>query len=199
MGRPPVRILIVDDEQSLLESLAEAARGSGYHVDTALDGALAWARLAQGCYDLVATDLRMPELEGQELLRRIDAAGLAVKVLVITGFATLEAAVDCLRKGAVDFLVKPFPVEEFLKSVDRAVDRLPAAGVKAPDWAVVADRFRLTRRQTEVLAAFYTTGRTNRELAQQLSLSSHTVKSHLKQAFLKVGVATRAQLLQSLR
>jgi two-component system, LuxR family, response regulator FixJ len=199
MGQYPPRILIVDDEEPLRESLAQAARDCGYAADTARDGSQAWARLAGGGYDLVATDLRMPEMDGRELLKRIDAAGLPVKVLVITGYATLEAAVDCLRKGAVDFLVKPFPVEEFLRSVERALDSAHPGRGGGPDWAAVAGRFRLTRRQTEVLAAFYTTGMTNRELARHLSLSPHTVKSHLKQAFLKVGVKTRAQLLHSLR
>ncbi|MDW7709483.1 MAG: response regulator [Deferrisomatales bacterium] len=199
MSSAAPRILIVDDEETLLGSLSKAARESGYQTDTARDGAEAWQRLAGEGYDLVVTDLRMPGVDGQELLRRIQGAGLAVKVVVITGFATLEAAVDCLRKGAVDFLVKPFPVEEFLRSVARALGRRTPEGVTGPDWAAVSARFGLTRRQTEVLRALYTTGMTNRDLARHLCLSPHTVKSHLKQAFQKVGVATRAQLLHSLR
>jgi len=107
--------------------------------------------------------------------------------------------VECLRKGATDFLVKPFPVEEFLGSLERALNRGAPPGNGSPAWESVADRYGLTRKETRVLEAFYASGRTNRELAQELSLSPHTVKSHLKAAFVKLGVSSRTQLLQLLR
>ncbi len=199
MGRSPPRILIVDDEQSLLETLARAARARGYDADTARDGAEAWERLTGGRYDVVVTDLRMPGIDGPELMGRMRDAGLGARVVVITGYATLEVAVDCLRKGAVDFLVKPFEVEAFLGSVEKAANRSAPPEREAPNWREVAERHGLTRRQAVVLQAFYTTGKTNRELAAELCLSHHTVKSHLKAAFLKLGVTSRAQLLKSLR
>lgn len=199
MSPSPARILLVDDEEALLQSLARAARGCGYEIDTARDGAEAWERLGAGRYDLVVTDLVMPGVDGPELMERIEEAGLALRVMVITGFATMEAAVDCLRKGATDFLVKPFPVEQFLQSVERALSRGGPPGNGSPAWESVAARHSLTRKETQVLEAFYASGRTNRELARELSLSPHTVKSHLKSAFVKVGVSSRTQLLQLLR
>lgn len=199
MGRRAPRILIVDDEQTLLESLSRACRAGGYDADTARDGAEAWERLTRGCYDVVVTDIRMPGIDGPELMGRMRDAGLGARVVVITGYATLEVAVDCLRQGAVDFLVKPFQVEAFLGSVEKALRRGAPPEREAPDWGEVAERHGLTRRQAVVLQAFYATGKTNRELAVDLCLSHHTVKSHLKAAFLKLGVTSRAQLLQSLR
>jgi len=199
MGRPAPRILIAEDEEALRESLARAARASGYHADTARDGAQAWERLRQGHYDVVVTDLRMPRVDGPALMGRMREAGLGGRVIVITGHASLEVAVDCLRKGAVDFLVKPFEVEAFLGSVENALPRAAPPDRDEPDWEEVAGRYRLTRRQAVVLQAFYATGKTNRDLAEDLCLSPHTVKSHLKAAFLKVGVTSRAQLLRSLR
>lgn len=199
MTRPAPRVLIVDDEESLLCNLARAARGCGFGVDTAKNGEEAWDRLRRTVYDVVVTDLRMPRMDGPELLDRIHRDRLGTRVVVITGYATLEAAVDCLRKGAVDFLVKPFEVEVFLDSVTRALER-PGEGAPAgPNWAAVAVEFELTPREGVVLECFYRTGKSNRELAEELCLSPHTVKSHLRAAFLKLGVANRAQLLHKLR
>ena len=197
---PPPRILLVDDEGPLLHSLRRAVVAHGFAADAAADGQQAWDRIRQQRYDLVVTDLHMPKLGGPELLRRIYEQEIATRVVVITGHATLDAAVDCLRKGAVDFLVKPFEVETFLESVTRALERpLPPATRIEPDWEAVSRELGLTRRQQEVLAAFYNTGRSNQELAKDFSLSPHTIKSHLKVAFQRTGVSTRSQLLQKLR
>ena len=194
------QILIVDDEGPLLQGLRRAVAAAGLGVDTAGDGQQAWDLLQQRRYDLVVTDLRMPRMDGPELLRRVREAEVPTRVVVITGHASLDAAVDCLRKGAVDFLVKPFEVETFLKSVTRALERpLPQPVTAEPDWHQVTREFSLTPRQSEVIKAFYLTGRSNRELAKDLCLSPHTIKSHLKVAFLRAGVSSRSQLLQRLR
>ncbi len=194
---PGTRILIVDDEIPLLENLARAARKEGYRVDTARSGEEAWDLLEQFRYDVVVTDLRMPGMAGPELMGRIAGRGIPTRVVVITGYATLEAAVDCLRKGAVDFLVKPFEVETFLASVDKALQRpLPEAD---PDWEGLARAHGLTARQVEVIEALYRTGMTNRELADHLGVSPHTIKSHIRTAFQKLGVANRTQFLRKVR
>jgi len=197
MGHPH-RLLIVDDERTLLGNLARPAGARGWLVDTAGDGHEALQFLERKNYDLVVTDLRMPGLAGADLLERIEARGHPVRVLVMTGHATLEAAVDCLRRGAVDFLVKPFDVETFLLSLTRALKR-PLPNLPEPDWGALAEEHGLTHRETDTLRAFYATGHTNAGLADTLSLSTHTVKSHLKAAFLKMGVRSRAELLRALR
>ncbi len=198
MGEVP-RILIVDDEEALLESLARAARAIGYDAQTARGGSEAWNLLQGERFDVVVTDLRMPGMDGPELMARMIQEGLPTRVVVITGFATLEAAVDCLRKGAVDFLVKPFEVETFLKSVARAAARPGGRTSAGLDWGRVARAYALTRRQQEILRAMFATGKSSRELAEELCLSPHTVKSHLKAAYLKMGVSSRTQLLQRIR
>ncbi|GAB4265634.1 MAG: response regulator [Deferrisomatales bacterium] len=193
------RLLIVDDEEPLLASLSQAAAAFGCHVETAADGEQAWKRLEEGGFDLVVTDLKMPGMDGTELLARLEREGRGTRVVVITGYATLEAAVECLRKGAMDFLVKPFEVDTFLSSVQRALARPAPLGTTEPDWDALAQHYRLTRRQVAVLRALYRTGKTNSQLAAELQISPHTVKSHLKAAFAKLGVSSRAELLQKLR
>jgi FixJ family two-component response regulator len=192
-------VLLVDDESSLLERLALFARRAGYETRTARDGGAAWESLRAERFDILVTDLQMPVLDGPALMARLPGLERgAPKVIVITGYATLEAAVDCLRKGASDFLKKPFTMEEFLSALDR-VAKKPAAAHAEPDWEKLSRKYSLTRREVEILKAFFLTGKSNRELAENLFVSCHTVKSHLKSSFLKLGVDSRARLLGLLR
>jgi len=198
MGAAP-RILIVDDEEALLETLARAARARGYEAATAREGEEAWALLCTQPFDVVVTDLRMPGVDGPELMERIWSNGMPARVIVITGFATLEAAIECLRKGAVDFLVKPCEMETFLKSVEKALARPNAHPTAEPDWEWLVKRYRLSRRQEQILRILYATSKPILALAEELCLSPHTVRSHVKAAYAKLGVSSRAQLLRRIR
>ena len=200
MSDPMPRVLIVDDEGPLLSNLQRAAAGRGLRVDTAANGREAWELICRRRFDLVVTDLRMPEMDGAELLARIHQQGLSTRVMVITGHATLDAAVDCLRKGAVDFLANPFEVETFLDCVAHALQRpAPARDDRELEWGLVNQQLRLTSRQGEILQAFYRSGKSNRALAEELCVAPSTIKSHLKVAFQRAGVTTRAQLMRRLR
>ncbi len=195
----PQRILIADDETLLVANLTRAARKAGYHADGAPDGREAWRLLGNNHYDLLVTDLKMPGMDGHKLMELVTKASPATGIIAITGYATLDAAIKCLRKGASDFLIKPFEEADFLAAVGKALSKSPYDTRVMPDWSQTQSRFGLTKRQREVLEAFYTTGKTNQELAEDLFLSLHTVKSHLKAAFEKVGVRSRAQLMLRLQ
>jgi FixJ family two-component response regulator len=191
---PAPKILVVDDEVALASNLARAVRAQGYAADLAADGTQALALLRERGYDVVVTDLCMPEIDGATLISTIRAEGLAAEVVVITGHATLEAAVDCLRKGAVDFLVKPFEMEAFLRGVEKALHRREEAPVRRQVWRVLEEQYGLSARQREILERIYTTGRTNRQLASEFCVSPETVKSHIKSAYEKLGVSNRFEL-----
>lgn len=193
------RILIVDDEALLLENLRAAALSDGHDADCAADGLAALDLLGQNRYDLVVTDLRMPHLDGLTLMAKLQEFSPPPSMIAITSYASLETAVECLRNGAADFLIKPFEVGDFLESIRKVLSRAGATLQREPDWDAVERRFGLTNRQGEVLRAFYRTGKGNRDLADDLFLSPHTVKSHLKAAFEKIGVNCRAQLLKALQ
>ena len=101
------RILLVDDEELNREYMAELLLERGYRVETAVDGLDALARLKAEPFDLLVTDLNMPRLDGLGLLRKLGEEGLEVSALLITAFGSVEAAVEALKLGALDFLEKP--------------------------------------------------------------------------------------------
>jgi two-component system response regulator HydG len=101
------RILLVDDEELNREYMGELLAERGYRVETAVDGLDALARLRAESFDLLVTDLNMPRLDGLGLLRKLGEEGLEVSALLITAFGSVEAAVEALKLGALDFLEKP--------------------------------------------------------------------------------------------
>ncbi|PLX41657.1 MAG: hypothetical protein C0608_04680 [Deltaproteobacteria bacterium] len=199
MKEQKVSILICDDDVLLLRELKEIAQGAGYNATTAHDGAEALSLMSENTFDLVITDLMMPRIDGPTLMARInELPRTPPKVIAITSYATLDSAVTCLRRGAADFLAKPFTMEEFTETVMRVLStEVPLH--HSPDWGDIQDKFSLTMRQVEILKAFYLTGKSNAELAEELFVTVHTIKSHLKSAYMKMGVSSRAELLRLLR
>jgi two-component system, NtrC family, response regulator PilR len=112
------RILIVDDEAGMRDFLSILLRKEGYGVTAAEDAARALEMTARGEFDLVISDLSMPGLSGIELLRQTKAASPDTPVILITAYASTESAIEALKLGAYDYLIKPFDVEE-LKAVTR--------------------------------------------------------------------------------
>jgi two-component system response regulator PilR (NtrC family) len=117
------RILIVDDESSLREVLSIMLHREGYQVDTAIDGAQAATRLRDHSYDLVISDIKMPRMNGLELLRHIKERTPETVVLMITAFSTSDEAVEAMKQGAFDYITKPFRNEEIRLIVKNALER----------------------------------------------------------------------------
>jgi DNA-binding NtrC family response regulator len=115
------RLLVVDDEKNIREGLAASLEMDGYEVVTALDGEAGLKRFGKGDIDLVITDLKMPGLSGEELLRRICAENPGIPVIVLTGHGTVENAVEAMREGAWDFLTKPVNLDHLSQLVKRAL------------------------------------------------------------------------------
>ena len=97
--QPSPTILIADDEADITAVLSDILSGQGYRVDTAADGAEAWQKLQDRPFEAVITDLKMPRMGGLELLRRVTEAGLPPAVIMMTGFATVETAIEALKIG----------------------------------------------------------------------------------------------------
>ncbi|WP_028574202.1 HD domain-containing phosphohydrolase [Desulfonatronovibrio hydrogenovorans] len=117
-----VKILVVDDEESLREICKDALVDEGYQVLQAEDGREALSILAANDdIDLIVSDLRMPVMNGLELLEKIKEVNLDIDFLVMTGFATIETAVECMKMGAADYLPKPFNINHLLVKVSKVV------------------------------------------------------------------------------
>jgi DNA-binding NtrC family response regulator len=110
-------ILVAEDEEGVRESLAEVLREEGYEVTAVADGQAALAAIDKGDFDLVLSDIRMPGADGLELLRHVRAVAPQTLFLFMTAHASVETAVEALRRGAQDYLLKPLVFEEALYKV----------------------------------------------------------------------------------
>jgi len=117
------RILIVDDEVNARTALAELLRDEGYAVETAADGFKALPKLEEHEPDLVVTDLKMPGIDGLELMRKVTARDPNCIVVVMTAFGAVDSAVKAMREGAADYLIKPVNVEELVLVIQRELER----------------------------------------------------------------------------
>lgn len=118
------RLLIVDDEVAALQNLERAMSKQDYDVVTAGSGAEALALLARQPFDVLLTDLRMEKIDGMQLLKACREQHPAMEVVVITGFATAEAAVQAMKQGAFHFVAKPFRLAEVRKVVAQAMEKI---------------------------------------------------------------------------
>lgn len=114
-------ILVVDDEASLRYFLAEELAGHGYQVYTAMDGRKALTFLEQTSVDLTIIDLQMPGLNGLELMTALQFLPDSPELIMLTAHATLETAIEAMRHGCSDFLLKPYNIDELLQGVERAL------------------------------------------------------------------------------
>ena len=115
-------ILIVDDEPNMRTALFEALTRQGHAVDMAENGVEALEKYNSNSYDLVITDVRMPRLDGMELLREIKKTSPNTPVVVVSGYGTVESAVEAMRDGAFDYILKPFSLDLIEETVDRALE-----------------------------------------------------------------------------
>ncbi len=118
------RILIVDDNREIRTILEEYLKEEGYVAEGAGDGEKALAKHAETPYDLIITDLNMPGMTGIELIKEIAKSGGTTEFIIITGYASLDTAIEAVKAGAYDYLVKPFRIEELKVVIKNAKDKI---------------------------------------------------------------------------
>ena len=115
------QVLVIDDEQIVLDSVSQILIDENYEVDVSLSGreGLDWA--IERPYDIILTDIRMPDIGGMRVLRDIKRVKSSLPVVIITGYATTKSAVQAMKLGAAEYIEKPFEPEQLLEAVARAL------------------------------------------------------------------------------
>ena len=117
------RVLVVDDEKFIRDIIADFLGMEGYIVRTAEDGTSAVTELERARYDMVISDLKMPKMGGLDLLKEVARTHPDTLTVIMTGFGTVETAIDAMKRGAYDYILKPFKVEEIVHIVQRGLEK----------------------------------------------------------------------------
>ena len=140
------RVLVIDDDEVILLSCRRILEKVGYEVETFDNGAQGIERLREAPAQVLLVDLKMPQMDGTQVIEQVRTFDPSVIIVVITGYATVPAAVDAMKAGAYDFLPKPFTPEELRLTVDRCYER----------WGLAAESEKLRRQKEELQRKFVT-------------------------------------------
>jgi DNA-binding NtrC family response regulator len=119
----PLNILVIDDERSIRDGCQLSLSNKGHRVDTFPNGRSGLEAILQGRYDVVLLDIRLPDMDGMEILRTAYREKPCLCIIIITGFSTIKGAVEAMKAGAFDYLSKPFSEHDLLLTVDRALEK----------------------------------------------------------------------------
>lgn len=117
-----VKILVIDDEQGIRDMLSYELGAKGFEVAVAVNGAQGLEKVKTGNYDLVISDVKMPKLDGLQLLEEIKKLKINVEFIMTTGFATIETAVASIKYGAYDFITKPYALDDLYAKIEKALE-----------------------------------------------------------------------------
>lgn len=192
----PPTVFIVDDELSVRESLTWLLNSIQLPVacfESATAFLAGYRRGGRGCLIL---DVRMPGMSGMELMEVLNAENVFLPVIFLSAHGDIPMATDAMRKGAIDFLSKPYNNEQFLRRVRQAL-ALDAQQSEARERRVYLSRMfnGLTRREQELLTLIVN-GSSNKDIARELDISIKTVEAHRARLIKKLAVKSLAELVQ---
>jgi RNA polymerase sigma factor (sigma-70 family) len=193
---PRGTVLLVDDDESVRRSLKRLLQAAGLEVQT-FSGASRVSRCerpAERC--CMVLDVKLPGQTGLELKQSLDAAGVRIPTIFLTGIGDVAMGVSAMKAGAFDFLTKPFDADALLKSIDSALGADARALANERRRDVLRTLFEtLTGREREVFFGV-TSGRANKQIARELGISEKTVKVHRARAVEKLAADSIAQLVR---
>ena len=196
MSAADIVVHVVDDEEAVRNSLAFLLGTSGFAVRThASAGAFLEiaGSIRNGC---LVTDLRMPEIDGVELLRRLKATGAMLPAIVVTGHGDVQMAVEAMKNGAIDFIEKPFSDEVLLQSISRAVAEASSKlDAEAAQSRTIEKLSSLSDREIQVLKGVVQ-GQANKTIALELTLSPRTVEVYRAGLMNKMQAKSLAELVR---
>ena len=196
MSNTEIVVHIIDDEDAVRSSLSFLLDAAGYAVRTHAS-ASEFLKIAEGLGNgCLVTDLRMPDIDGIELLKRLNAMSAMLPTIMVTGHGDVQMAVEAMKNGAMDFIEKPFSKETILESISRAVDRAGANLRTEQNRVRVLEALGLlSDRERQVLAGVIR-GQPNKIIAFDLGISPRTVEGYRATLMAKMQARTLAELVR---
>ena len=193
---PSERIVhVVDDDEAVRDSVAFLLRSAQIEVEI-YESAVAFLGKAGGATGCVVTDVRMPEMSGIDLMRRLKELGITLPVIVMTGHGDVPLAVEAMKAGAADFIEKPFNDEAMLTAVRAALARGEAVGKRDAERAEIEQRLNsLSGREHEVLLGLVR-GHPNKIIAHELGISPRTVEIYRANVMTKMDAPSLSDLVR---
>ncbi len=190
------RVFVVDDDQSVRTSLANLLETEDYTVEIFANAAEFLARVPHPGPACLVLDVQLPGLDGLTLHHQLKEEGRMEQIVFITGHGDIPMGIGAMKRGAIDFLPKPFRDDDLLHAVAQALARSAEDGRRRVD--VVASRARvakLTPRELEVFRLVIA-GRLNKQIGAELGVTLRTIKTHRARVMEKLGVISVAELVR---
>jgi len=200
-------LLVVEDDKVYLLLLREKLLKMGFNVETAENAEESIQQMAMRPADIVITDLVLPNMDGLSLLKKIKADTPESEVIIISGQATIEKAVEAMKYGAFDFLVKPVSEKKLELLVERCVDFILTRGgmggthqkpVHEGVWNRMVEEefanYSLTAQEVKI-AKLVLEGKSDKEIGGEMAISYSTVKKHTASIYRKLGLKGRIELI----
>jgi FixJ family two-component response regulator len=189
-------VFVVDDDDSIRRSLERLLRVTGHRVESFSSAAAFLARTDPQVACCLLLDVRMPQLNGLELQRKMKQSGRLLPVIFITGYADIESCVVGMKAGAADFLLKPFDEDQLLRAVDRALGESAEARQVLSEQRAIEDQLSsLTPRESEVFW-LVVRGLLNKQIAGRLGTKEGTIKLHRANVMRKLKAQSVADLVR---
>jgi DNA-binding NarL/FixJ family response regulator len=197
-----ISILIVDDEESIRVSLESILKRNYHNVKVSSSGLIALEMLQKDHYDLIISDIMMDDMTGIELLKKSKERYPEILILLMTGYANLDTAIEAVRLGASDYLVKPCSKKTILSSIASCLENntetkkqkgltpYPKKGVN-----ILNEEKCLTKRELQVYEHMIS-GMTDKSIAKELAVTVPTIKFHLRNIYRKKDVSGRRGILK---
>ena len=186
---------VVDDDESARESLAFLLESADFEVAAYASAPAFLEALADAQPGVIITDVRMPEMSGQELVARLGALKVKMPIVMITGHGDIPMAVEAMRSGVVDFIEKPFSESRMLDALSRAFKSVEATPVSNDQTAILKRIETLSERERQVLDGVVA-GHANKVIARELGISPRTVEIYRAKLMTKMQADNLAALVR---
>jgi two-component system response regulator FixJ len=190
------KVYVIDDDEAMRDSLNFLLDSSGFDVTLFENAEVFLSRLPTLAFGCIVSDVRMPGIDGIELLKRMKAAGSSFPILVMTGHGDVPLAVEAMKLGAVDFLEKPFEDERLVAMIETAIQQAePAAKTEAVTQDILARVASLSPRERQVMDGLMA-GLSNKLIAREYDISPRTIEVYRANVMTKMGANSLSELVR---